>query len=233
MILAIDTATRWTGIALHDGRQIIAEHGWFSTNTQTVELAPAVAAMAQRAEHSLADLSAIAVAIGPGSYTGLRIGLGLAKGLALANRVKLVGVNTLDITAMAVPRYEGLLAAVAEAGRTRICAGFYRWENRQGWQPQGHSLIVDWDSLMDLIEGPATFAGEISVEGAKLIRACSGKGKAGKLKLVAPPISVRRAGFLAEIGWKRLRRGRTDDPAGLAPIYLRDPAGAILEPARG
>jgi len=173
------------------------------------------------------------VAIGPGSYTGLRIGLGFAKGLALANQTSLIGVNTLDVTAIAVPRYEGSLVAVAEAGRKRVCAGFYQWQSRHGWQGDGRMIIVDWPALLAQIEGPATFAGEISPEAAKLLRAASGKAPAGKLKTVAAPLSVRRAAFLAEIGWKRLRRGQTDDAADLAPVYLRDPAGAPIEPAAG
>jgi tRNA threonylcarbamoyladenosine biosynthesis protein TsaB len=219
MILAIDTATRWLGLALHDGRSVLAETGWRLGDTHTVELAPAVADMLTRAKLEAADLSAIAVAIGPGSYTGLRIGLGLAKGLALANQIRLIGVSTLDIVAASQTQSEGQLVAVCEAGRTRICARVFEWEPGKGWQSQGEPTIESWEDLLEMVDAPATFAGEISPAAAKMIRASE-----KSLALASPAASVRRAGRLAEIGWMRLRRGRTDDPADLVPIYLRDPA---------
>ena len=221
MILAIDTATKWTGLALHDGRSILAELGWKAVNTQTVELAPAVVDLLRRTGLQPSDLAAAAVAIGPGSYTGLRIGLGFAKGLALANQTKLIGVPTLDILAAAQPWGEEQLVVIAEAGRSRVCATTYAWQAGKGWQPSMEPDIFQWPDLLATIETPSTFAGEISPAGVKLIREAKKKHK-----VASTPNSVRRAGFLAEIGWNRLRRGWTDDPAALAPTYLRDPTGA-------
>jgi tRNA threonylcarbamoyladenosine biosynthesis protein TsaB len=219
MILAIDTATRWLGLALHDGQSILAETGWRLGDTHTVELAPAVADMLERAKLEAGDLSAIAVAIGPGSYTGLRIGLGLAKGLALANQTRLIGVPTLDILAASQPQSGGKLVAICEAGRTRVCAGIYQWESGKGWQNTGDPTIESWEELLAAVEEPATFAGEISPAAAKMIRASE-----KSFAFASAATSVRRASCLAEIGWTRLRRGRTNDPSGLVPMYLRDPA---------
>ena len=221
MLLAIDTATRWTGVAIHDGRAIVAESGWHSARTQTVELAPAVVDLLRRTGHQATDLAAVAVASGPGSYTGLRIGLGFAKGLALANQVKLIGVPTLDIVAAAQPLSERPLVVVIEAGRTRIWAGMYRWLAGKGWQNEGQPVNGDWAELLQRLEEPVTFAGEIAPQAVKSIRAAN---KAHRV--VSAAGVVRRAGYLAEIGWLRLRRGWTDDPHTLAPVYLRDPAGA-------
>jgi tRNA threonylcarbamoyladenosine biosynthesis protein TsaB len=225
MILAIDTATKWTGLALHDGRTLVAESGWYSSHNQTVELAPAVVQMLNRSARSAADLSAIAVAIGPGSYTGLRIGLGFAKGLSLANQLQLIGVPTLDILASALPRSEGTLVIVAEAGRSRICTNNYIWSVGKGWESAEDPTIETWELLLHRIEGPATIAGEITPAGKRLIRNIK-----KQLKVVTPASTNRRAGYLAEIGWNRLRRGWTDDPEELKPIYLRDPAGSVSGP---
>ncbi|MBK8905608.1 MAG: tRNA (adenosine(37)-N6)-threonylcarbamoyltransferase complex dimerization subunit type 1 TsaB [Anaerolineaceae bacterium] len=220
MILAIDTATRWLGLALHDGTAIIAELGWRCLNNHTIELSPNLQEMMQRASVTAADLSGIAVAIGPGSYTGLRVGLSLAKGLALANQTPLMGISTLDIVAAAFGPFPGQLLVVAEAGRTRICVTPYEWENGRGWHTETTPTIESWAELLPKLEGRVTFAGEITAQAAKQIKATN------KTFQIAPPAAaVRRAGYLAELGWRRLRAGQVDDAQTLAPIYLRDPAG--------
>lgn len=220
MILAIDTATRWLGMALHDGTAVVAELGWRCLNNHTIELTPNLQEMMQRANVSAADLEGIAIAVGPGSYTGLRVGLALAKGLALANQTPLLGIGTLDIVAAAFGPFPGQLWVAAEAGRTRICVAPYEWENGRGWQPSAPATIESWDELLPKLEGRVTFAGEITAQAMKKIKT------ANKTFQIAPAaISIRRAGYLAELGWRRLRAGDVDDAQTLAPIYLRDPAG--------
>jgi len=218
MLLAIDTATRWTALALHDGTAVIAEHGWRSTNTQSVELAPAIEQMLSRAAAPAESLKGIAVALGPGSYTGLRIGLGLAKGMALAHQTPLVGVPTLDIVAAALPQMTGELVVIAEAGRHRITAGTYRWQSSQGWQAPEQPANITWDELLERLEAPVVLTGEISPQAMKAIRA-AGKG----LRAVRAVDRVRRAGYLAEVGWQRLRKGKADNASELTPLYLREP----------
>lgn len=218
MILAIDTATHWTGLALHDGISVLAEYGWRSINTQTVELAPAIQEMLGRAGTGTDDLQAVAVALGPGSYTGLRIGLGLAKGIALAHQIPLIGVPTLDIVAAAQPRRNGQLIVVAAAGRRRISAGHYQWAERWGWQADALPVNTTWAELLADLEPPVTFAGEFDRGALKQIRG-AGRG----FQAVAPAQRVRRAGYLAEIAWRRLKRDDVDDPAALTPLYLREP----------
>ncbi|NLX43424.1 MAG: tRNA (adenosine(37)-N6)-threonylcarbamoyltransferase complex dimerization subunit type 1 TsaB, partial [Chloroflexi bacterium] len=101
MILAIDTATRTASIALYDASGILAEETWHSQNRHSVELMPAIQRLAERQGVKLGDLSAVAVALGPGSFTGLRIGLSAAKGLCLALDIPLIGIPTLMIAAYA------------------------------------------------------------------------------------------------------------------------------------
>lgn len=220
MILAIDTATRWAGLALHDGTAVIAEHGWRCANNHTIELPPAINDMLHRAGLTPADLSAIAVAIGPGSYTGLRVGMALAKGLALANGLPLIGIPTLDIVAAAFDQRAGQLMVVAEAGRRRISVAAYIWQEKTGWQLHWGPDNDTWDNLLAKLEEPTTFAGEIAPEAAKKIRAAG-----SQFRVERPSRSVRRAGCLAELAWERFRKGDVDDAAALAPVYMRDPAG--------
>lgn len=220
MILAIDSATRWAGLALYDGTAVIAEYGWRCHNNHTIELTPAIADMCQRTGIFLGDLKGIAVAVGPGSYTGLRVGLALAKGLALANKTPLVGIPTLDIVAAAIQHSADQLLVVAAAGRSRVCAAVYEWQPRGGWQARRPPVIESWENILAGLSKPTLFAGEIEPEAVRQIRAAS-----RDFTIAPPALSTRRAGFLAELGWQRLRKGQADDPGKLAPIYLRDPAG--------
>jgi tRNA threonylcarbamoyladenosine biosynthesis protein TsaB len=220
MILAIDTATRWAGLALHDETAVIAEYGWRCVNNHTIELSPVIEDMLRRVDLEIGDLDGIAVAVGPGSYTGLRVGLALAKGLALAGQIPLIGVSTLDIMAFSVAQMSAQLLVAAEAGRTRVCATIYQWQDKQGWKPRRPPVIDTWENILASIEKPTFFAGEITPKATKLIRSSS-----PHFSVANPAVSTRRAGFLAEIGWQRLRQGQVDDAASLAPIYLRDPAG--------
>lgn len=223
MILAIDTATRWLGLALHDGTAVLAESGWRCLNNHTIELTPAIHEMMQRANLSSDDLDGIAVALGPGSYSGLRVGLAVAKGLAYANQTPLLGVMTLDILAASIGPQTGKLVVVAEAGRTRVVTAVYSWQQKLGWHSEETPVIETWPALLARLadEERLFFTGEIKAEAVKLIR------EANKANRITPPAaSARRAGFLAELGWRRLRRGQFDNARDLAPIYLKEPDGS-------
>lgn len=219
MILAIDTATNWIGLALHDGAEVLGEFGWRSRRTQTIELAPAVAQLWSRAGVTAADVQAVAVAIGPGSYTGLRVGLALAKGIALGHNLPLIGVPTLDIVAAAIRRLDTDLVALAEAGRTRLWAGQYQWSDKKGWEPNDDPVLTTWEELLGRLQVPVAFAGEISSASAKLIRRSNRSAH-----IVSPAGSVRRAAILAEIGHQRLKAKKVSDANTLAPLYLREVA---------
>src|SRR5258706_6025798 len=104
-LLAIDTATAVISMALHDGISLVAEVTWLAAGHHTQVLPPMLHAMLERAKVAPRQLIAIALALGPGSYTGLRIGMSFAKGIALAcdPPIPLIGVPTLDILVAAQP----------------------------------------------------------------------------------------------------------------------------------
>lgn len=218
MILAIDTATRWTGIALHDGHNIIAELGWHAVNKQTVELAPTVTDLLRKTDVQASALTGLAVTTGPGSYTGLRVGMGFAKGFALAHAVPLVGIGTLDVIVAAFGRLDVPLIPICEAGRKRVCAATYQYDDEQAWQVTVEPDIYTWDDLLAQAPAGSLFVGEISAEKHALIQ------QQGFLT-AAPPYNVRRAALLAELAVHRISQQDYDDPASLVPIYLREPGG--------
>ena len=103
MLFAVDTSTTQMVLAIYDGAQVLGEYAWRSGQRHTVELAPAVADLLTRCALTMNDIKALGVALGPGSFTSLRVGLALVKGLALSRHIPLIGIPTLDILAHAQP----------------------------------------------------------------------------------------------------------------------------------
>ncbi len=216
MILALDTATRFASLALHDGRVLRYEVTWEAGRQHTTQLMPRLVAALEELQLGPDALRAVAVALGPGSFTGLRVGMAVAKGLALARGIPLIGIPTLDILAAAQGRSRYPLVAVLQAGRGRLCAARYRWRNT--WHRQEGPILTTWEDLLTAITRPTLLCGEIDERGYPMVQ------EAGDRVIVLPPAHcLRRAGFLAELAWERLRRGETDDPATLAPLYLNWP----------
>ncbi len=219
MLLAIDTATKVMSIALHDGRALLAEHTWRTANNHTVELAPAVHHMLEQCDVGVARLTALAVSIGPGSYSGLRVGVAMAKGLASARNLPLVSVSSLDTIAAGQPHYQGGLVVVVQAGRGRVTVGRYQWRKGR-WSNRGEPTLMDWETLIASIDGTAYLAGEVDEQGQ--IALAEAAEKDVPVTLLPAAFRLRRAGFLAEEAWERLKTGKDHfDPALVAPIYLK------------
>ena len=213
MLLAVDTSTSQVGLALYDGAQVIGEFAWRSSQRHTVELAPAISDLLKRCGLTMEVVSALGVALGPGSFTSLRVGLALVKGLALARHVPLIGIPTFDILATAQPASKLPLAVVLQAGRGRLALGWYK-SLKNGWQARGPARVVTVNALIDEIENPSLVCGELtSEERQKLFEKAN-------VHLASPAQSVRRPSILAELAWARWQDGKIDDEASLAPIYL-------------
>lgn len=214
MLLAVDTSTAQVGVAVYDGAQVLGEYIWRSRQHHTVELAPAIAELLARCGLSMQDMRALAVALGPGSFTSLRVGLSLVKGLALACDLPLIGIPTLDIYAAAQPVSDLPLLTAIQAGRNRLAVGWYQ-STEHGWQAQGPARVVSMDAFIGEIESPALVCGEFTAEERQRLA-----NEAVNVRLVSAAQSVRRPSLLAELAWARWQRGDVDEEASLAPIYL-------------
>ena len=227
MLLAIDTSTRNASVALADGGDLVAGRSWRSAVSHTSELMPAVAQLLDRRGVRPAELDAVAVALGPGGFSALRTGLSVAKGLALAARIPVIGVGSLDLEAYPF-RDSGLpVCALLEAGRGEASSALI--------SPDGVRLrddrITGIEELLDEIRGmpmavgggretvgSVLFCGEGMALWAGDIRAALG----GRAALCHTPPSA-RAHSLAALAAARLERGQTDDLDALQPHYLRMP----------
>ena len=224
MLLALDTSTQLMSIALHDGDTLWAETTLKVARQHSALLAPMIQQTLAQVKLAAEDLNALAVSVGPGSYTGLRIGVALAKGMAEARDLPLVPVSTLETILAAQGRQAQLpLVAALPAGRKRVIWAEY--QRREGtWQETRHPQISDWGQLLEACSQPCLISGEISAEGLAAIDAAGREGHG--IELLPASERLRRAGTLAEIAWQRLRDSNDSAPfpaSQVMPIYLKTP----------
>lgn len=214
MLLAVDTSTRMVGIALYNEEKVLGEMLWYSRNFHTVELAPAIADLFTRCNQQPQELKAIGVGLGPGSFTGLRIGLALVKGMAQGLHIPVIGIPTLDALAAAQPHENMPLAALLQAGRGRLAVGWYT-PGEEDWTRQGVYEVLTAEALAKKIHEPTLVCGELDEEQQRILAR-----KYRNVLLASPARAVRRPSFLAELAWKRWQQGEVDEAVSLAPIYL-------------
>ena len=227
MLLAIDTSTAQIGLALYDGTSVPGEFVWQSGLHHTQELAPALAELLRRVDIKISAVQALGVALGPGSFTSLRVGLAFVKGLALARHIPIVGIPTLDVVAAAVPLPDPSaeaespphLAALVRAGRGRLALGWYV-PGEGGWRAEGSPTVTTANDLAEQIHKPVIVCGEMSAEERQRLAR-----KFKNVTLTSPVMCVRRPGILAELAWQKWQAGSTDPAASLTPIYLHIAGG--------
>lgn len=225
MLLAIDTATRIMSLALHTGDSLIAEQTLTIGKNHSEFLAPMIQQILTQCEVTMDEITHLAVSIGPGSYTGLRIGVSMAKGIAGVRNLPLVGVTTLDTLAAGQPFYNTryTLVAVVPAGRGRIIAGSYRGKKGR-WTPKDDPDIKTWDELIESLDERVYITGELNQEGLTAIAEAQSSDK--EITLVTGATRFRRAGFLAEEAWRRINDKEEEydfNPARVIPIYMKAP----------
>lgn len=222
LLLALDTSSRMIGYALADGGIVRAEAMWEGQRQGTATLLAEVARALETLGRTQDDLRAVAVATGPGSFSGLRVGMGIAKGLALGLSLPLVGVPTLAVTA-APFRFAGVpVCALVAAGRSRFAYGVYT-------ERDGELTLLDPVTNGTPAEIGTTLAAypQVIVCG-ELADAVAGiVGAAPRVTVPPPGLWGRRPGALADLAGRRILRGELDDLVGLEPIYLHTSAGTL------
>jgi tRNA threonylcarbamoyladenosine biosynthesis protein TsaB len=207
-LLAIDTSTEQAGIALFDGEQL-AEMSWPGGRQQTTTVLPAIETLLARLGIDMSSVGAIAVATGPGSFTGLRVGLSLAKGYAIAGNCNVIGVPTLDVAAE--PWREAGVGCIVlvPAGRGRVVWSVYPVSG-PATEPRNDAFEVFLEGIgeyPDLI-----VAGELTNDHRSRL--------AERHARISSTMATRRPGALATIGYRRWQAGEIDDPTTLVPVYL-------------
>lgn len=231
MLLALDTATAQAGLALYDGDQIRALSLWQAGLRHSPHLAPAVEQALAQAGVAMAALSVVAATTGPGSFTGLRVGLSMAKGLAVALGLPLVGISTLDVVAYPHLEQGQAVVALVQAGRSRHAWARYEPDATraapQATPPMLASAAEIAEQLAETTTGPLLLAGDLTPTERERLRLVG-----PRLTLLPAALALRSPAALAALAWARHQAGHHDDAATLEPLYLHLPTSGTATPSR-
>ena len=222
MELAIDTSTEVAGIAISSQGEIIAELTWHAGQNHTTELIPNLICILEQTKLHLEDINGVIVARGPGSFNGLRVGMSFAKGLALSLNIPIVGISTLEVEAFPYAFTALPVCPIQNAGRGEIATALFQTK-RGKWCRLAEEHITTVEVLLPELKFRTIFCGEIPQEVALQLK----EKLRRKVLIIKGAAGLRRGGYLAELGWRRLGAGDFDRSPTLEPLYLRRPAITI------
>jgi tRNA threonylcarbamoyladenosine biosynthesis protein TsaB len=241
LVLALDTSTRQASVALCDESRLYGEYTWQVGNNHSVELLERIRRLCAECALHLSALDGIAVATGPGSFTGVRVAVATAKTLAFALQKPLVGFSTLEITAAQFVRWPGLVCSLLEAGRGECYVACYHFAGQRSdlnflesppHQIGEYQVLAPSDLLQYVREQivpllPASeqaeaadylVCGEISDATRQALM------QQGQMLVASALPATRHATTLARLAFQRFSEQRLDDPLVLEPLYVRRPS---------
>jgi tRNA threonylcarbamoyladenosine biosynthesis protein TsaB len=224
-ILAIDTATLVSSVALATADTLLAEITLQTKKTHSELLMPHIAKLLDMAEVAKSDIKAVAVSIGPGSFTGLRIGLSTAKTLAYALKIPLVGVPTLAAMAYGCPVPGVILAPMLDAQKGNVYQALFEWQQGElrELQPAVVTEVTTALESLSQYDRPVLLMGESAVMYRDKIE------QIGKnLTLAAPHVIIQRASSVGGLGHILIKQGIKHDVMSLEPVYIRRSEAEVL-----
>ena len=228
MLLAIDTSTRYGGVALWSEDRVIAMVSWYSPQNHTAELMPAVEYILERVKIGPTGLKGIAVALGPGGFSALKVGISAAKALALPLNIPLIGVGTLEMEAYPYAGTGLPICPLLDAGREEVATGLF--ESSEGrWTRLKEERVCTPGELVESISEPTLLCGEGVPNRSEYLR--QALGEKGMVLSFHTPDS--RLWALAVLSVNRLHQGNVDNLTTVQPLYLRSPSiGAAKTPQK-
>ncbi|MBM4254724.1 MAG: tRNA (adenosine(37)-N6)-threonylcarbamoyltransferase complex dimerization subunit type 1 TsaB [Deltaproteobacteria bacterium] len=223
LLLGLDTATQIASVGITRGEEVLAEASTRATSNHTETLLPLIAEVLAQAQVTLPDIEGIGVAIGPGSFTGLRIALGTVKGLAYATGQPVAGIPTLEALAYTVSDWAGLVCPILDARKREVyTALFYRSASGE-IAPVRSAQVSTLKSVLEQISAPCLFLGDgVETYGEAIREHCSDRAHLLPFETYHP-----RGAVVAKLAWRRLSRSDADDIATLVPSYVRPPEAVL------
>ena len=227
MLLAIDTSTAYAGVLLWDDGRPVHSLTWRSAYNHTSLLMPAVRQSLQQLGISARELEAVAVALGPGGFSALRVGISAAKGLALPWGTPLIGVGTLEAEAYPYAETGSPVCPLLNIGRRDMAWACYQKVNGD-WRKTKDEEITPNTDLPGILPTDALICGEGILTAGQLLRDAELQFD----HLMEYPGPSLRLWALARLAADKLQRGEVDDAATLQPFYLRRPSITPPNPPR-
>jgi tRNA threonylcarbamoyladenosine biosynthesis protein TsaB len=216
-VLAVDTSTQAGSVAVLEDDTLLAEVAVTSSQTHAKRLMPGIDACLEMAGLGVADCDAFAVTTGPGSFTGLRIGISTVKGLGFATKKPVAGVSTLDALAYQFPSFPHLVCPMLDARKGQIYTGLYESMDHMSWKRVIEDCVVEPKEWLKQIQRMCLFVGDGTHAYGEIIRQTL-----GIVAQFAPPYLNRvRASVVAYIGMKQILDGEAADVSTLVPYYIR------------
>ncbi len=214
-VLSIDTSNLVLSVAVAEEHKLLGEYTTNLKKNHAIRLMPAIAALMAELDVPPSELSGIAVAHGPGSYTGVRMGVTTAKSMAWSLGIPLVGVSSLEALAANIPYFAGRVCPLFDARRGQAYTSLF--QNGTRVQADQLCLMEEWTVRLAEEAVPVLFLGDDVVIHRQTI-----EKNMGSLAVIGQPEwNVPRAGYIARIGLKRLQEGLTMDVDAFAPQYLQ------------
>lgn len=218
-VLGIDSATPVAAAAVAGEGGILAERMVLNQRTHSVNLLPMIKAVLEESEVDRREIAGIAVSGGPGSFTGLRIGMSTAKALAQVWGKPVVGISTLETLAFPLAGHGSLVCPVLNARKNEVYTAIYDCTGSVPNCLTGH-MSVKPEKLVEILlqfKKPVSFLGD----GVHIYSARLKAGLGGLARFVPHAANFPRGAAVAELGLIAFREGRGVDPAALQPEYIR------------
>ena len=226
-VLAIETSTDSLGVALVNEQRVLASYELLAERPHAVELPQAVTRVLQAGGCRLEQLDGIAVDVGPGSFTGLRIGVAFVKALVFRTEPAVVGVPSLDVLAANISMTPHRVCPILDAKQRKVYAALYQTRNGVVRKESDYHLTT-LDELLPMLDkdSPVILLGD----GVALYRQRLTQALGERALFASPEAWLPRAATLGRLGLERLQQGLRDDPSRLVPMYLYPITCSIQKP---
>jgi len=226
-VLAIETSTDQHGVALVDEQRVLASYELLAERPHAVELPQAVTRVLQAGGCRLEQLDGIAVDVGPGSFTGLRIGVAFVKALVFRTKTAVIGVPSLDVLAANIPMAPHRVCPILDAKQRKVYAALYQTRNGVMRKESDYHLTT-LDELLPMLDKDRQVI--LLGDGAALYRQRLTQALGERALFAGPEVWLPRAATLGRLGLERLAQGERDDPSRLVPMYLHPMTCSIQKP---
>lgn len=216
-VLGIDTSTRCGSIGLMDEGEVIAEYLLNLPITHSERLLENIRHLLQEGQCPMKNLDGWAISLGPGSFTGLRIGVSTIKGLAYATQKPVAGVSSLDVLASQISPTPYLICPIIDARKGEVYTAFYYYDQYNQLQRQSDFLALKPEALVKKIKERTIFLGD----GTRTYGDFLQNSLSSLALFPNPSLHLPRGSVVAKLGGKLLQRGESLDLETFTPIYVR------------